>query len=289
MTGAAEAGAVKRDLLRDLARFGGLAQRSQLYELGHAARTLSREVAAGTVRCPHRGWIASDGAPPNAVRAVELHGRLGGSSALRSYGIWVDGRDLVVATAPTASRLPPLGDGELRVWGLEKFPSPSDRRWRVSALDALCQHAQFVDRLSLIASVDSAMYNGRLSSAQLRMLVAALPRQLRKIASQVDSRSMSGTESKLRVACVEAGLRVEPQASINRVGFVDLLIDGWLIVEVDSREFHDGPVNQHNDRLRDGNAVLGSYGHLRFDYRMVQFNLSWCLGVIHARLGQGRG
>jgi hypothetical protein len=72
-------------------------------------------------------------------------------------------------------------------------------------------------------------------------VIDALPEQLRGIRRQADGRSMSGTESKLRVACISAGLRVDPQASIAHVGFVDLLIDGWLIVEADSREFHDGP------------------------------------------------
>ena len=99
---------------------------------------------------------------------------------------------------------------------------------------------------------------------------------------------MSGTESKLRMACVAAGLRVEPQASIHRVGFVDLLIDDWLIVEVDSRKFHDQPTSQHRDRVRDGNAVLGSFGNLRFDYQLVQFELDWCVEVILARLRTGR-
>ena len=99
---------------------------------------------------------------------------------------------------------------------------------------------------------------------------------------------MSGTESKLRVACVSAGLCVESQASIDRVGFVDLLIDDWLIVEVDSRQFHDELIHQHRDRVRDGNAVLGNFGNLRFDYQLVQFELDWCVEVILARLKTGR-
>lgn len=97
---------------------------------------------------------------------------------------------------------------------------------------------------------------------------------------------MSGTESKLRLACAAAGLSVELQASIAAVGQVDLLINGWLIVEVDSKRFHDGPTEQHRDRVRDGNAVLGNYGHLRFNYALVQYDLDWCVQVIVARLRQ---
>ncbi len=99
---------------------------------------------------------------------------------------------------------------------------------------------------------------------------------------------MSGTETKLRITCVQAGLRVDIQASIERVGFVDLLVDGWLVVEVDSHKHHDEPIQQHKDRVRDGNATLGGYGHLRFDYALVQFELAWCMEVIFARLASGR-
>jgi hypothetical protein len=279
---------VTRDIIRDLNRFGGIARRSQLAAIGASARSIGQSIASNGLVVPRRGWISSPTAPAEARRAVELGGILGGSSALRSHGLWADRDELIVATAPSASRLPPVGEGERRIWVKARFPDGSDRQWRMSVIDALLQHASVVDRPSLIASIDSALHHRRLSSAGLGLLIDALPERLRGIRRQLDSRSMSGTESKLRVACVSAGLRVEPQASIDRVGFVDLLIDGWLIVEVDSREFHDGVSHQHRDRVRDGNAVLGSFGNLRFDYHLVQFELEWCIEVILARLRSGR-
>ena len=269
-------------------RFGGLARRTQLVELGHSPRGLSRAISAEKLVVPRRGWLCSPEADANAVRAISLGGKLGGSSALRSYGVWADGTDLVVSTPSTAGRVPATAAGERRVWMDERFPHRADRQWRVSILDALLQHATRFDRPSLIASVDSAMNIGILSPHQLRQLVAALPRRLRRIRREVDGRAMSGTETKLRLACMAAGLRVELQAPIDRVGFVDLLVDGWLVVEVDSRQHHGAPIRQHVDRIRDGNAVLGAYGNLRFDYELVQFQLEWCIRVIRARLGSGR-
>jgi very-short-patch-repair endonuclease len=277
-----------RDLIRDVNRLGGVARRSQLIALGASAASIKRSVAGGLLESPRRGWMCSSLAPAEARRAVELGGILGGWSALRSHGIWTDGADLVVATAPTASRLPPLGRGERRVWSSPRFPDSSGRLWRVSVIDALIQHAGMVDRPSLIASIDSALHQRGLGNACLLSLISALPECLRGIRPQLESRWMSGTESKLRIACISAGLRVEPQSSVNHVGFVDLLIDGWLIVEVDSGQFHDQPTSQHRDRVRDGNAVLGNYGHLRFDYQLVQFELDSCLDVILAQLKMGR-
>lgn len=280
--------AVARDILRDLSRFGGIARRSQLISMGASTRSIGLAIAACELAVPRRGWLNSREASPDAIRALELGGRLGGHSALQSYGVWSDGADLIVATAPNASRLPPLRTGERRIWSVTRFPNDGDRQWRVSVADALVQHASLVDRPSLVASIDSALNKRLLSSIDLRVLVDALPKQLRGLRRQLDSRSMSGTESKLRVACLSAGLSVEPQASVDRVGLVDLLVDGWLIVEVDSRQFHDEQRFQHRDRVRDGNAVLGNFGNLRFDYQLVQFELEWCIEVILARLKSGR-
>jgi very-short-patch-repair endonuclease len=277
-----------RDILRDMTRFGGIARRSQLVALGASASSIQSLIRERRLSVPRRGWVNSSDAPAQAMRAIELGGIVGGRSALQIHGIWADGEGLVVATPQTASRLPPLAYGETRLWVRSRFPDGTDRLWRASVLDALLQHASMVDRQSLIASVDSALHHRRLSNAGLGQLIAALPEHLRGIRPQLDSRSMSGTESKLRLACIAAGLKVEPQAAINRVGFVDLLIDDWLIVEVDSRQFHDEAVHQHRDRIRDGNAILGSFGNLRFDYQLVQFEPDWCVEVILARLKSGR-
>jgi hypothetical protein len=277
-----------RDISRDLSRFGGIARRSQLISMGASTRSIGQAIAAREFTVPRRGWLSSRNAPPDAVRALELGGILGAHSALQSYGVWSDGADLVVATAPNASRLPPLEDDERRMWAITRFPNDGDRQWRASLADALLQHANVVDRPSLVASIDSALHQRLLGSTALSALLDALPERLRGIRRQLDSRSMSGTESKLRIACLSAGLSVEPQAGVDRVGFVDLLVDGWLIVEVDSREFHDEQRLQHRDRVRDGNAVLGDFGNLRFDYQLVQFELEWCIEVILARLRSGR-
>jgi very-short-patch-repair endonuclease len=99
---------------------------------------------------------------------------------------------------------------------------------------------------------------------------------------------MSGPETKLRLACLRAGLDVDIQVAVPGVGFVDLLVEGWLTVEVDSHKFHDEPIQQHKDKVRDDNAILGGFGHLRFDYPLVQYELAWCLDVIRAELSSGQ-
>jgi very-short-patch-repair endonuclease len=279
---------MSRDLDEDMVRAKGLTTRRQLTALGHSRRSLLQAAAAGRLTVPRRGWIADTSAPPDALLAVMLGGQLGGASALESFGIWNDGGELVISCAPTASRLPSLGPNQRRLWIRRAFVEPSQLPWRVSVRDALLQHAMVSDRSSLIASIDSALYTRMLRPTQLADLVDALPARLKSVAREIDARSMSGTETKMRLACVAAGLRVDIQVTIPGVGTVDLLIDEWLIVEVDSRKHHDEPIQQHKDRVRDGNSVLGRFGHVRVDYLLVQHELSWCMDVIFARLAEGR-
>jgi very-short-patch-repair endonuclease len=87
---------------------------------------------------------------------------------------------------------------------------------------------------------------------------------------------------------IGAGLRVETQVKIPLVGDVDVLVDGWLIVETDSREFHGAEADQVTDRIRDGNALLLGFGTVRFMPESLQDAPDWCLEVVLARLRQGR-
>jgi very-short-patch-repair endonuclease len=278
-----------RNLELDLAAAGGLVRRSTLVELGHSRHTLKRAVASGLLSVPRRGWVASAWAPAEAVRAVELGGVLGGASALVSYGIWVDDDvPLVVSCVPTASRLPPLQNGERRVWLRTVHPHVRSKQWRVSVVDALLQLATFVERDSLIASVDSALNKKLLTSDDLRELIRALPARLRSIEREVDGRAMSGTETRMRLALVRAGYRVRTQVFIPTVGEVDVLVDDWYILELDSRKHHDGIEQQTVDRRRDGNAGLRGYAHDRFMWSQVRYEIDWCLAVVAARMRDGR-
>jgi hypothetical protein len=223
------------------------------------------------------------------MRAVALGGRLGGASALESFGVWAGHRPgLVVAVLPGASRLPPLSPGESRLWAADRFPTESDRVFRVSLRDAIIQHARVAIRAELIATVDSALHHGLLGEFELAELLAALPERVRPSRRELDAASMAGTESLLRVDLRAQGYRVETQASIRKVGQVDLLVDGWYIVECDSREFHDGDAQQTADRRRDGEATLARYGSARFTYSQVMFRRDWCLAVVAAGLAAGR-
>ena len=91
----------------------------------------------------------------------------------------------------------------------------------------------------------------------------------------------------MRLILASAGLVVETQVDIPLVGRVDILIDGWLIVEIDSREHHGTVPDQENDRIRDGNAALLGLDTVRFMPEAVRDAPSWCREVVLARLRRG--
>ena len=279
---------MSRDLHLDLAAAGGVQRIAELRRLGHSRRAIEAALASGAVQRPRSRWLSDASSDPAAVRAVQLGGRLGAASALISHGIWVDRAvGLIVACAPNAARLPVPAAGERRIWVAERFADRRPHPSRVSLLDALLQHAHDVPIASLVASIDSALAAGRLRPDDVVALAAQLPSRSRRLPELVDARSGSGVESHMRLLLREGGLRVRTQASIPGVGRVDLLVDEWLIVELDSRRHHDTTSDQERDRRRDGEATLRGYATVRFMAHQVLGDPGWCRAVVRARLRDG--
>jgi very-short-patch-repair endonuclease len=277
------------DLHLDLAAPGGIARTRALTRLGHTSKRLSRAVGAGELVRPRAGWVATPDSDPAALRAVELGGRLASTSALVSLGIWVDDPGpLVVSVPPNGSRLPAPRRGEVRIWDHDRFPSRRGVPWRVSTLDALLQFGHGATRSALVASVDSALHLDLITNAGVFALGDRSPRGHRRLPNLVDRRAESGNETHLRVALRDLGLRVDIQVELPLVGRVDLLVEGWLIVEADSRAHHGTTGSQDRDRARDGNAVLMGYAVIRFMPESVSGAIGWCVDVVRARLLQGR-
>jgi very-short-patch-repair endonuclease len=277
-----------RDLVLDLQSVGGIARHSTLRALGHTKYHLSSELKAGRVIHPGRGWLAVPSAHRSGLRAVALGGRLGAANALDARGIWVDTIvGLTVHVAVNAARLKRLGPDERRTRRRVQFDARSGE-WCVSTMDALIQLSHEMAPAPWLTSVDNALHVGAIGPGALDELEPFIPRPHRKLLGLADAKAESGNETLMRLILIEAGFSVESQVKIAGVGFVDLLVDGWLIVEMDSHEFHGHDVDQDNDRSRDGNALLGGRDTVRFMPTAVRKAPEWCLSVIRARLRQGR-
>ncbi|GAB3247514.1 DUF559 domain-containing protein [Arthrobacter pigmenti] len=110
-------------------------------------------------------------------------------------------------------------------------------------------------------------------------------RRVRAVFRQIDSRSQSLLESLSRRIFIEAGLNVTSQASFTGVGYVDLLIEGRLIVELDGAAFHSDRSSYRRDRSRWNNLTIRGYPVLRFTYEDVMYFPGLMLEQVRSVLG----
>lgn len=271
----------------ELKRRGGLATRRHLRDAGCSKDSIAAFARSGHARVVRRCWLAA-GARSDAVRAVELGGALAAGSALRAQDVWVShDNGLCVAVPQSASRLPELREGETRIRQRDFARAPG-APWRVPTLTALAQLARSEEVPHVVASIDNALHVGAISAHQLDQLFAALPRRFRRMRRLLDARAESGLESILRVALVLAGLRVEVQVVIRGVGRVDLVVNGWLVIETDGDSWHSTRSQRERDRARDAALVLRGMRQHRFGHDQIMDDLEGCVEVVRTLLADGR-
>lgn len=253
--------------------FDGIATRSQLTAAGVRGPEISFAVQAGEVRRIRRAHYALPTAPARAITAVRVGGRLGCMSAARSYGIWVNDDETVHVSLPAnAARLrtnrtlipsmePLTADRSTIEVDLHWSDVAVAKRevdessWRVPLARALGQLAKCAPRVDVLAAFESAVQTRQLSLAAAQQLLdATMPERLGvPILHGLDG---SGAETYLAETLRELGIGFAQQVPFSGVGFVDFLVDGRLIVEVDGYRYHEGREAFRRDRDRDG-MMLG--------------------------------
>jgi len=136
--------------------------------------------------------------------------------------------------------------------------------WRVSLADAVIRFGGTETDEQLLAAIESAVHEELLSRSAAIGLFQLLPRRQRRLAAKLNFQGESGMETIVRLRLELLGLRLMQQVWIGK-DRVDLVIDGWLIVELDGDEWHD-PVT---DRIRTNRLIRAGYRVLRFGYAEV--------------------
>lgn len=262
-----------------MAALGGLASAQQLRRSGLSRHALDRARSEGLLLSPRRGWLATAEAPQPAVIAVLHSARVTAATALRTYGVWSGEDDRVhlqvepdrrfreyPAAVPIErfAALEHTGRLIVRHWAPSRHPLLHEPHWRVPIQDALLRHAITVDDAQAIAAITSAVVQLRISRAELDALFTRLPRRVRRLRARVSLLDGSGLETITRLRLEDAGLRLEQQVHIGS-DRVDLVIDGWLVVEVDGDRWH----HPQTDRDRTNRLVRAGFRVLRFGYRDV--------------------
>jgi very-short-patch-repair endonuclease len=259
---------------------------SELAESGVDRRRASRLVASGRlIRLRNGRYIGSD-TPNQLVRAGRLGGRLDCVSLLAAVGVFVAHQPgLHVQFSNGASRLPARPEGVVAHW---RSSTAAPAALAADLVEALAQSVRCQHPREAIATLDSAWHHGLVHEEEIAAVFALLPRRYRRLRGLLDPRSESGPETIMRLMLRGLGCHVEVQVSIPGVGRVDFVVDGWLIVECDSKAYHAGWKTQKRDRARDIAAAALGYTTVRpiaedILYRREQTLASMKAIVSHAR------
>jgi very-short-patch-repair endonuclease len=250
------------DLVR---RSGGIARGRDLCRQGVTRKALCRAVAGESLVRIRDGVYAVPGVDPAVYAAAEHGGELCCASALRAHGIWV--------LEPRPRRHVWVGPGgrvhHARCRCVTHRDVGRSAFGTVSLVHALVQVASCLGAEAFFAAFESAWNRGLLTGSDRREIRLRLRAGMRWLVDIARPTSDSGLESLLRLRLHRLGIVLESQVWIDRVGRVDFLLAGRIILEVDGRENHDGQSLRHKDLRRDAAAAAQGYETLRFDYAMM--------------------
>jgi len=276
-----------------------IAETAALNAAGATWRALRGAVEAGHLIRVRRGHYALPATGVRILEAVRVGGRLACVSAATDLGVFaLDGRRAHVQVDPGRSRLRTPHDrfqlltdqnrhGVELHWNVLMHPADASE-FRVELIDALVQIVRCQEPKFALASLDSALHQGLIPPSAIAEIFAVLPREVQFLRHLVDARSEAGQETVLRFIVGRAGYEFEIQVRIDGIGRIDMIVEGCLAVEADSRQFHEGWEAQARDRTRDCELAMRGYLTLRVLYRDVMFRPERVLAAIAGLLDASR-
>ncbi|MHC5795177.1 hypothetical protein ACVXZ4_03385 [Lacisediminihabitans sp. FW035] len=260
-----------------------VADRRTLLAFGATGAGLTSAVRGGYLLRPRRDHYALPGTPTRVIQAVRVGGRLGCVSALHLRGAFaMDSAVPHIHLLRSASRLrsphsrsialgeSARGDSVLHWWPLLDSTDVSEHA--VGVREAVAQAVRCQMPWHAIATLDSVLHLGLLSLDELDALFRQLPERCLPLLGQLDGRAEAGQESILRLLMWQIGLHCELQVEVRGVGRVDMIVEGILILEADSRLAHEGWEMHVRDRNRDIDAARQGYMSLRPAYQRTMFD-----------------
>ncbi|WP_411374697.1 endonuclease domain-containing protein [Arthrobacter sp. MPF02] len=253
------------DVVTALEHCGGAARRPALAGLGVNDAALRRAVRSGGVLQPDRGLYVLPTAPPELVAVVRNRELLTCSSAAEDYNLWrlpSAGRRHVYHRRAEA-----VGNEAVHHAGLLLPPSP--HRPVAALADVLIHALRCLNFPESLLMVECAVSRGDMTIGFLReRLPGKRNGKARAVLDWVDTGADSPLETLARTYFRRAGIPVQAQVYLERVGYVDLLLDGWLVVELDGRHHAEWKQVQ-KDHRRNNESVRQGYTALRYYYADV--------------------
>ncbi|MBA2389242.1 MAG: DUF559 domain-containing protein [Geodermatophilaceae bacterium] len=251
-----------------LRQCGGAASYIRLRALGVTAHSLWRARVNGEVERLRQGSYALPDAAAAMVKAVRLGGVLSCTSAARHL-------DLPVLIAHEAHVTVPRAWGHARTAGVRVHRRdliPSEHDGVATGLTrTVLDCARELDMREALVVADAAVRSGlALRALQSAAMEATGPGSgaIRQVIGLVDGRAESPIETCLRLLAMRLAV-VELQVPIAGVGRVDMLVDGWLVLEADGFEYHSTRQHYRVDRRRANALAERGFVLLRFTYEDI--------------------
>lgn len=263
-------------------------RRRDLLAAGWTDRGLARAVTDGRLLKPRANVYLRPDAHADIVDACELGGRLTCISELRRLGVFVLDTDGLHVHLHENRKKPPKPSRRVRRHWDRLRRTPPVCSVSVEVFDAIVHAVRCQQPRAALATLDSALHLGLLHADDLDELFSALPQRHRVLRALVDARAESGPETLVRLMLRTLGASFEVQVRIRGVGRVDFVVDGWLIVECDSEQFHSAWEDRRRDLRRDQAAAALGYA----TYRPIAEDIMWRPEEVQAALAgllRGRG
>jgi very-short-patch-repair endonuclease len=256
----------------------------ELRAAGYDVERIRAEIAAGALERVIRGWYCRPGADRGAVRAMRLGGRISCVSALALHGGWLppdaglhigfpshaSGRRMARRTAP---------EGTVAHWHPKAASTGS--AFAVTPLEhaiadlLVCQPPPFV-----VATLDSLLHKRVVQRNRVGALILRGPIGVHFLGSRLDAASGSGIESIVRFGLWSAGIGARIQVVVRGAYRVDVLIDDWLVLELDGRGTHAQEKSFTSDRIREATIMRDGRIVLRCSYATVMDDWEFLLACI---------
>jgi very-short-patch-repair endonuclease len=256
--------------------------RADLFGAGMSRRTLAAALSTGQLVRARRDRYVRGDAPRAVVESVRIGGRVACLSLLQVLGVFVF--ENAVAHVHITRGMSRMRSAEDRARSLEPRRTRVERlHWRplvrpdggtaacVSVVDAVIQAVLCQTPRHAIATIDSALNKRLIATTDLADVFSKLPARFAVLRGLVDGRAQSGPETLVRLMARSLGCSIALQVKFDGVGYVDLVLDDWLVVECDSREFHHDWAQQVKDRERDLALAARGYATLRLTAAQILY------------------
>ena len=239
------------------------------------SRTQRRHVASlvrtGELIAYEHGVVGIPGAERAVVLARIHGGLLTCQAAMRYYGLPVaQGTEQVDLVVAPGRRFSTAGREVLHADRYRTRISPTS--YPVQPLpEALARFLRcHVQDDSPLIALDAALHDERVTAEQIRNLLRG-PGSARALArlDRASDRARSPLETLARLDLEAAGLGFEVGVEIEGVGEVDLVVEGWVVVELDGYTYHCDEYQFGLDRWRDRRLVARGFLPLRFTRKDV--------------------